>query len=80
MEINKKMICHMLELNYIKKQGYDYPVPEGIELFPFGWYSMDYNIRIDILTEALQSESKIIDTEKYSNSIEGLKNNISTTK
>lgn len=41
MEISKNMICHMLELNYIQEQGYDYPLPEDVELFPFGWFSMD---------------------------------------
>lgn len=73
MEISKNMICHMLELNYIQEQGYDYPLPEDVELFPFGWFSMDYDMKIDILTEAIKAKIKIVDTAKYLYFIEGVK-------
>ena len=44
-------------------------------LFPEGWYeNNNYKEKIEIITEALKENTLIINTKRYNESLEGIKN------
>lgn len=60
----------LAEITYIKENN---NIPEE-ELFPADWYSINnYKIKVEILAEALNNKCLVINTQKYQDRIEGIR-------
>ena len=59
----------MAELSYKKH----FNATKEEDLFPIGWYeNKDYKSKIAIITEAIKTNTLIVNTPSYSNIIEGV--------
>ena len=76
MEENKdnQILCYLLELSYIEANGKTSKDGYNSDLFPMNYTSLDYEIRIEIIKEALDNHIKIIDTNLYAQNCEGVRN------
>lgn len=77
---NEKMICEMLEIQYMKQMSL-YVESKNTNLYtvlyPFEWFSnKNYIKKIEILKEAIENKILIIKTKSYQDIIEGVKYNI----
>lgn len=63
--MTEKEIYVKLEIKYIEEMGRKIE-DDNRDLFPLSWYSiLDYNLKIEILYEAISKKIKIINTNKY---------------
>lgn len=68
-----KNIYVMMEISYIKAHNRDVK-NDNNDLFPLGWYqSTNYVLKSQILLEAINNKIDIIDTQKYQELLEGVK-------
>lgn len=68
-----KMMCQILEINYIKSFGRTVE-NDNSDIFPRDWFSsINYDLKIDILAQAIDQEQKIIDISLYQEMIEGVR-------
>lgn len=72
---NNKMF-ELYTLVEIKYENYFKTTVDNIdELYPEGWYGIkDYQTKIEILAEAIKENVLILNTKKYQELIEGIKN------
>ncbi len=69
-----KIAYYMLENAYIKYKGKNPEDDDTQDLFPFGWHSNEnYNKKIEILSEAINKDVDITETDGYLDIIEGVK-------
>lgn len=63
------------ELYTLSELAYKKHFKDNNELFPEGWYeNNNYKEKIEIITEALKENTLIINTKRYNESLEGIKN------
>lgn len=71
MEIKKEeLVCNILEIEYVKSHGRNgtYDITMNYDLFPNDWYDNEsFEVKIEILKEALEKNILIIETESYFN-------------
>jgi hypothetical protein len=73
-----KLICHLLEMIYEERMGIKKSENQNYSdgLYPMNWYAnKNYENKILILTEAIEKQILIINTDGYQNVIEGIARN-----
>ncbi len=67
-----KMLCYFMQTAYAKMFDKEEKVGEyDSDLYPFDWTSMSYEVRCQILEEALEKKIKIFETKCYNENCEG---------
>ncbi|MBQ6539386.1 MAG: hypothetical protein IJL76_03830 [Bacilli bacterium] len=68
MKVDKEFICKMLEVKYIRSKGYN---PKDFDdfynkIYPDEWLdNNDYDTMIKMLSEAINEDKLIVETDKY---------------
>ena len=71
-ELEKQL--RLLEAIYVSDKGLEINSPEVFELFPSGWFEPgNYLQKIDALSEAMEFDIEIINTNAYQSLIEGVR-------
>jgi len=71
-ELEKQL--RLLEAIYVSDKGLEASSPEVVDLFPSGWFEPgNYLQKIDALSEAMEFNRKIIDTDAYQSLVEGVR-------
>lgn len=69
----EEAMCRMMEVSYISQYNRK-PTDDNQDLYPIGWHdNKDYNEKIKILAEAVDSKKIIIETEAYQSMVEGMR-------
>ena len=66
----KKELYIMMEINFLKENNRNLN-DDNSDLFPVDWYtSTNYQLKAEILLEAIQKKIKIVETDNYQRFIE----------